>query len=356
MRQENRKIGLFRYAALFVGVLLFVSSCREEYEVLEPEYIQVSRPEYISIDGFYLLNEGSMGMNKSTLDYYDYSTGVYSRNIFGSANPTVVKELGDVGNDLQIYGEKMYAVINCSNKIDVLEARTAVKIGQIELQNGRYIRFHEGYAYATSYDCPVQINPDREIPGCVVKIDTATLEIVDRCYVGPQPDELEIVNGRIYVANSGGYRPPAYANTLSVIDLETFQEIDRIEVAPNLHRVRVDRFAQLWVSSRGDYYGLSSGLYCIDLNTGTVTDSLEMSVSNMYLAGDSLYIIGTEWSYETNAEEVSYGIVHVGSRTIASRQFITDGTEASIRKPYGLSVNPINGDIYVTDADRKSVV
>ncbi|MDL2243426.1 YncE family protein [Bacteroidales bacterium OttesenSCG-928-J19] len=331
-------------------LLLLLISCREEYEIVHSEEIQVTLPSYGSIEGFYLLNEGSMGMNKATLDYFNDSTGVYTRNIFGMANPTVIKEMGDVGNDLQIYGEKMYAVINCSNKIDVLDAYTAVKLGQIDLQNPRYIRFHEGYAYVSAYDCPVQINPDKEIPGCVVKIDTASLEIVDRCTVGPQPEEMVIVNGHIYVANSGGYMPPYYANTLSVIDLSSFREVKRIEVAPNLHRLRVDRFAQLWTSSRGDYYGQSSKLYCIDLYSETVVDSLDMAVSNMHLAGDSLYVIGTEWSYITEKEGISYGIVHVTPRTVVTRQFITDGTEKKIRKPYGLSVHPISGDILVTDA------
>ena len=42
-----------------------------------------------------------MGSNKSTLDRFDYSTGIYTRNIYGEANPDVPKELGDVGNDLK---------------------------------------------------------------------------------------------------------------------------------------------------------------------------------------------------------------------------------------------------------------
>lgn len=60
-----------------------------------------------SITGFYLLNEGNMGSNKCTLDYMDYATGYYHKNIYAETNPSVVLELGDVGNDIQIYGEKI---------------------------------------------------------------------------------------------------------------------------------------------------------------------------------------------------------------------------------------------------------
>ncbi len=122
-------------------VSLCLISCREEIEIFEPEIIQTTIPEYTSIQGFYLLNEGNMGSNKSTLDYFDYETGEYYRNIFGSANPAVPKEMGDVGNDIKIYGSKLYAVINCSNKIDVMDKYTAKKTGQINIPNCRYIRF-----------------------------------------------------------------------------------------------------------------------------------------------------------------------------------------------------------------------
>jgi DNA-binding beta-propeller fold protein YncE len=34
---------------------------------------------------------------------------------------------------------------------------------------------------------------------------------------------------------------------------------------------------------------------------------------------------------------------------LVTDNFITDGTESKIEKPYGIAVNPSNGDIYVTD-------
>lgn len=337
--------------ALFTAALLSIfSGCREEVEVHIPEVIQVSEPEYTSIQGFYLLNEGNMGSNKATLDYYDYSKGEYRRNIFADANPSVVKELGDVGNDIKIYGNKLYAVINCSNKIDVMDKYTAKKLGQIDIPNCRYIRFHKGYAYITSYAGPVEIDPDYKQRGYVAKVDTATLQVVERCLVGFQPDELEIVNNKIYVANSGGYMFPNYENTVSVIDIDSFTETKRIEVQINLHRLRADKHDSLWVSSRGDYYSVPSRLFCIDTRTDKVTDTLNVAVSNFHLDGDSLYIYSSEWSYSTMDNVITYGIVDVAKKTLVTKNFITDGTEEKIKLPYGITVNPITKDIYVTDA------
>ena len=229
-----------------------LTGCREEAEIYIPDQVSVAIPQYHSIQGFYLLNEGNMGSNKSTLDYYDYTTGIYTRNIYGNANPAVPKEMGDVGNDIAIYGNRLYAVINCSNKIEVMDKHTARRIGQINIPNCRYIRFHEGYAYVTSYAGPVRIDPDYKQTGFVAKVDTATLQVVDTCLVGFQPDELEIVDNKIYVANSGGYMVPNYENTVSVIDIGSFTEVRRIPVAINLHHLRADRHGQLWISSRGD--------------------------------------------------------------------------------------------------------
>ncbi|MDQ9745693.1 hypothetical protein RFY98_03860, partial [Acinetobacter baumannii] len=92
----------------------------------------------------------------------------------------VVKELGDVGNDLQIYGNKLYAVINCSHFVEVMDVETAKHIAQISIPNCRYLAFDKGYAYVSSYAGPVQIDPNARL-GYVAKVDTASLEVIDTC-------------------------------------------------------------------------------------------------------------------------------------------------------------------------------
>lgn len=332
-----------------IVIALLATSCRKDQMVFIPEVEQVGTPEELM--GFYLLNEGNMGSNKSTLDFYDLSTATYTRNIYGFANPEVPKELGDVGNDIAIYGSKLWAVINCSNKVEVMDAHTARRIGQVDIPNCRYITFHEGYAYITSYAGPVLIDPDYKQKGFVAKVDTATMEIVDKCVVGFQPDELTILNGKIYVANSGGYMVPNYENTLSVIDIRTFKEIYRIPVAINLHRVRADHYGALWVTSRGDYYDTPSCLYCIpNPDQPERIKTIDCAVSDMAFSGDSLYIIGTEFSYITYDNIVTYGIINLRTQELVARNFITDGSETKIKMPYGIATNPVNHDIYVTDA------
>lgn len=348
---------------LLLANLIFVfAACDRDEEIIHSTETPVAPPDATSVNdttdtvpkpkllGFYLLNEANMGSNKSTLDYMDLTTGVYHLNIYADVNPTVPKELGDVGNDIGIYGSKLYAVINCSNKIEVMDKYTAKRLGQIDIPNCRYIKFHDKYAYVTSYAGPVELNPDYEQTGYVAKVDTSTFKVVARCLVGFQPDELEIVGNKIYVANSGGYMFPNYENTVSVIDIPSFTETKRIEVAINLHRLEADKHGNLWVSSRGDYYDVPSRLYWIDTKTDTYGGELPVAVSEMTLDGDSLYLYSTEFSYNSMDWTVTYGIIDVAKKEIVTRNFITDGTEKKITMPYGIAVNPVSKDIYLTDA------
>ena len=332
------------------AVAMALTSCREDDVIFIPEEVQVSNPEFSEVGGFYLLNEGNMGSNKCTLDYYDFSTGIYTRNIYGNANPNVPKELGDVGNDLKVYGNRLYAVINCSNKVEVMDKSTAKRIGQVDIPNCRYIAFHKGYAYVTSYAGPVVIDPDYEQLGYVAKVDTASLQVVAQCLVGYQPDDVEIVEDKIYVANSGGYRVPNYERTVSVIDIETFKVEETIDVDINLSRLVADKHGGLWIATRGDYYQVESSLYCYDVRKRRMVKHLDVPVSNMCIEGDSIYVVSSAWSNVTMSNRVTFAVIDVVKQEPVSDNFITDGTEAEIKAPYGVSVNPISHDIYITDA------
>ena len=329
-------------------LLFLLLSCRGPEIILPSEEEQKGDTIHSAVQGFYLLNEGNMGSNKATLDYYDYTTATYTRNIFNEANPDITQGLGDVGNDLRIYGGKLYAVINCSNLIEVMDAPTAKHIAQINIPNCRYLAFADGYGYCTSYAGPVQIG-NTQI-GYVAKFDTATLRIVDTCHVGFQPDGLEVVGNRLYVANSGGYLSPNYERTLSVIDLNTFRVADTIPVAPNLHRVQSDHLGQLWLNSRGDYYDTPSRLYCLSTDA-TMTfplDSIDIPVSNFTILGDSLYFCGTQFSYITYEDEIAYGVIDIRTRQLLTTRLITDSI--TLVKPYGIAVHPTTREIYITDA------
>ncbi len=348
-----------------VGLCLLLAAlfgaCRHDEIVVPSEYellpLPVRQEASFAPDepiGMYLLNEGNMGSNKASIDYVDFVNGYYVRNIYAERNPAVIKELGDVGNDIQIYGGKLYAVINCSHKVEVMDARTCVRIGQIDIPNCRYIRFSRGKAYVSAYVGPVSIDPNAQL-GAVFEVDTATLRITAQVTVGYQPDELAVLGEYIYVANSGGYRVPDYDYTVSVVEREGMKQVRKIPVGVNLHRLRPDRYNRLWVGSRGDYGKIPAALYLLERKNPTtkemaVAGTFDIPCSEFVIAGDSLYFYGVSWNGQTEINQVSYGIFNIATQTLEASGFITDGTEKDIKIPYGITINPYNGDIFVTDA------
>ena len=163
-----------RYLFIVLAGCCLAAGCRKIELVNPTEYEVLPFGEDPDADpiGMYLLNEGNMGSNKADIDYLDYRTAVYARGIYAEKNPNVVKELGDVGNDIQIYGNKLYAVINCSHKVEVMDVRTCKRIGQVDIPNCRYIRFAKGKAYVSAYVGPVAIDPNAQL-GAVYEVDTA---------------------------------------------------------------------------------------------------------------------------------------------------------------------------------------
>ncbi|MHC5308622.1 YncE family protein [Myroides sp. LJL116] len=335
---------------LFIVLLTCVISCREEQMIFLSDDSAVAPPQNTTqFSGFYLLNEGNMGMNRASIDQFDYLSGSYIRDIFSEKNPEITKELGDVGNDIKIYGSKAYATINVSNFIEVFDVPTGKHIAQIHVPNCRYLNYHNGKVYVSSYAGKVEINPNAEL-GFVAEIDTISLSITRRVTVGYQPEEMVITNNKLYVANSGGYRVPNYDTTISVIDLTSFKEIKKIEVAPNLHRMQIDDNKDIYVSSRGDYYGTEPNLYVIDSTKDILKQTLNIPVTNMTYLDNKLYFLSTPFRYATGNQTPSYGILDTNTKELLTSQIIKDGTQKNILIPYGIAVNPETKEIFITDA------
>ena len=353
----NRKIAALSLTlSLALSLTLAFSSCRDEHLIVYAEEEDTGKEAVVSdIMGMYVLCEGNMGSNKCTLDYLDLSgntpTVHYWRNIYAERNPSVVKELGDVGNDIKIYGSKMWIVVNCSDKVEVVHADNCQRIGQVDIPNCRYVTFDGPYAYVSSYVGPVDLNAEAQI-GMVYQVDTLTLEVTKTVAVGYQPEEMAVIDGKLYVANSGGYIAPIYDHTVSVVDLQTFKEERKIDVGVNLHRCRADKYGQLWVTSRGNYINRKATMYWLEPRGTTyeVVGSLPYAVSDMCIVGDSLYYFGSEWSETEQRNTISYGIINVRTHELVTNKLSDAPEVAAMRMPYGIIVNPQERDFYLMDA------
>jgi len=349
-----KRFSLFYIACLILAV---VSSCREDFYIIPSQNQDTGvAPTRGNILGMYVLNEGNMGSNKASIDFLDLDenkpTVHYLRNIYSERNPNVVKELGDVGNDIKIYGSKLWIVVNVSNKVEVATADSCKRITQINIPNCRYLAFKDGFAYVSSYVGPVKFDKDAPL-GMVYKVDTVDFKKKDSVVVGYQPEELCIVDNKLYVANSGGYRAPNYDQTLSEIDLTTFKEIRKIKVGLNPHHCQVDHYGQIWVTSRGNYNDVPSRIYRLYKARNQlyeVIDSIDTPVSGLSIVGDSLYYYGSAWNNATATNNISYGLINVRTHKIIDTNLFSAPQLKAITMPYGIIVNPVERDFYLMDA------
>ena len=299
----------------------WLCSCRTD-EVIYPT-IGTHVTDEVRQGGLYVLCEGNMGSNKARLDYMNLESGDYYANWYGAQNPHQIKELGDVGNDVQAYGGKLYAVINCSHKLEIMDLK-ARRITQVDIPNCRYLAFHDDKAYVSAYVGSVA---DADMLGSVFEIDTLTMQITREVKVGHQPDELCVLNDRLYVVNSGGYITNRHDSTMSVIDLHTFTETEKIVVGSNPQRLRVDNQGHLWVCNENEVRVM---------NHSTLVTIIDLKASNISICGNTAYLLDAEnkvlYAYST----IDYNLSNI--------QFPISNFE----NPYGLLAT--DDAIYIADA------
>ena len=200
---------------------------------------------------FYVINSGDWKSNNSSLTKYDEANGEVQQFCFQAQNG---RGLGNTANDIIVYGSKMYIAVAGESTIEVTDVN-AKSIKQIKCEGQpRYLAACGGKVYISYYD------------GYVARLDTVTLTVEAKVKVGRNPEQLAVVGKKLYVANSGGMdyaTELGYDKTVSVVDLETFKEVEKIEVALN-PTVVVPVDNGVFVSSYGNYYNVPSTLQYVD--------------------------------------------------------------------------------------------
>lgn len=300
-----------------------------------------------NLAGFFVLNEGNMGANKCTLDFMNYASDTYVRNIYAVQNPDVVMELGDTGNDIAVYGDRLYIVVNGSHKVEVLDALSARRIGKIDINSPRYMAFDGNYMYVTSYV------GGEDGKGSVVKCDLGSLKVVGSVQTGVCPEEMVITEGKLYAANSSDFNTGVFDNTISVIDLATFTAEEPVVADVNMDHLRLDSFGNMWVNSRGNYADISESLIMLKKTSGKYAkaEQYNMPCTNFAISGDRIYFYGVTYDASWNATN-SFNVATISASGIEGEpaSFITDGTESTIASPYCIAVQPGTGNVIITDA------
>ena len=292
----------------------------------------------------FVLNEGGMGSNNSTLDFLRFEDGKYITGAFKKMNPDVGAGLGDVGNDIAIHGKEAWIVVNNSGIVEVVSADDETEIATVTVPTPRNIAFDDNYAYVTSwagayitYGADYSITDSKNPKGQVYRINIKTKKAEGSVEVGYQPEGIAYYNGKLYVANSGGISsqlPPTYAydNTVSIIDAASFKVEKTVEVQVNLKNVYSDDKGNIYVTTLGNYWDVHSGLYMLTASAPASVKHIDDYVSISALNGDTVYCIGTDSEFDWSATHVYSAWSVTGGSKKALSLNLSDAT------PYGLAV------------------
>jgi hypothetical protein len=312
----------FKLHYLALVALLF--SCEKE----EPNESITSGFE----NGILVLNEGLFQQNNASLSRIDLESNTVTNSLFLQLNE---RPLGDTGNDMLLYGNKIYIVVNASSTIEVLHKSTLKSIKQIKMQvNGqgqepRALTSYQGKIYISSFD------------GFVNVLDTSSLSITDRIEVGPNPEGIDVYNGKLYVSNSGGLNFPNVDSTVYAIDLASNEVIDTFVVGNNPGELLSDNTGDIYVVKRGDYSINDPSVLVRISSIGSVVNS-GIPATSLSKKGDLLYI--SYYNFNNGTSNVS--VFDMDSETILSSELLNDGAVETL---YGIQPGK-EGNFFVFDA------
>lgn len=291
--------------------------------------------------GIYVLSEGNFGSNNSKLGYYNIATSTFTGDYFTTQNPGAAG-LGDTGNDMVLYGGKLYIVMNGSSQLVVLNAGNGQLLNRIPFVNGstakspRYAIGYRGKVYVTAYDNTVSI------------VDTSSLSITGSIATGANPDGIAAYGDYLYVANSGSFNYPDVDSTVSVISLSSLAEVKKIVVGKNPNKVEVAANGDVYVSCYGNFGSIPASVSVINSSTNLLKTNLSSAYaySHVRTFGNLAYFYN---NYAGTGAELVY---NTATNSNVRTEFITDGTV--VTATYGINVDEENGDVYLLDAKNFS--
>ncbi|MGN0238222.1 MAG: YncE family protein [Lepagella sp.] len=287
----------------------------------------------------YVLTQGNMYSNiEGSLDAISLFDMNIKTGIFKAANN---RSLGDTPQCMAVYGSKIYIGTSQSNTIEIIDKATNLSIKQIKLADDPThgtspysMVCYKGGVYMSMYD------------GYLARLDTLTLAIDKSVKVGPNPDQIALYRGKIYVPESDGMNYPTYGKTASIVNPETMTVEKRFEVGLNPRQFIVCDDC-LYLLCSGNYTDVESMLYRVNYDY-TVTEICKSHVAGALR--DKIAVAYTPYSYTPYAP--TYSLVDAKSGEVTTWNFETPEYPHSFW--YNQTTNTVMIGSYVMDGDYPS--
>ena len=310
-----------------------------------PDPTPTPEPDYsVSADkqGLFVFNGGNMGSSiDGSLSFINFSKGEVTNGAFMAANG---RSLGGTVQNGDVFHNNLYIAVYGSKTVEVVDKITLKTVKQIsipETHDGpRFIIADDNYVYASLYD------------GAVIRINPETNDIISTIPVGPNPEEMTIANGFLYVVNSDGLNyDNGYVNgkTVSKIDLASFTEVKKIEVGINPTRIATDG-SNVYALSNGDYYTVPSTIHKIDAQDN-VTD-LGVEAAWLAVNDGKLYTISSAWTSDADGNWYTidaYKQYNLSDMSVVSEAYLGENV---VDAPAGIAFDAEGGRLFVSSYSK----
>ncbi|KFE98104.1 hypothetical protein IX39_17060 [Chryseobacterium formosense] len=283
-------------------------------------------------EGILVLNEGGAGSNTAEISFIN-NQSVVTNNYFKLKNNNAT--LGDTAQDIKIFGDKIFVVLNISNTIKVINKSDFSLITTIStnVANPRYIAFSGNKFYVTNWG-------NNNMANYVAVYDLNTYAHEANIPVGNGPEKIFSKNNKLYVLLKGGY---GLNHFMDVINTTTNSVESQVNVGDSPNSI-FEKDNLLYIMSSGDPYSATSfgTLTVYNTNTQSTASSTTFPVgvkpSYMDTDGTNIYYMNEASIYKTPIASPS-----INTQPIA----VTPITVNSYGTAYGFNV--VNNTIYAAD-------
>jgi hypothetical protein len=298
---------------------VFIFSCRKD----KPETF--NNTAVVNNSGsVYIINEGNFQFGNAKVSYYDFASGNVAEDLFQPANHAA---LGDVCQSINSFNNKIYLVLNNSQKIVVVNPSNFVQTTTINGFNSpRYfLPVSNNKAYVTDlYANAISI------------VDLNSNSITGNIPLKGWTEELLQVYGEVFVCNKN-------SDKLFVINAASDKISDSILISYGANSIQEDKNGKLWVLCNGDS---TKNIHASLRRINPISHQVEKNFSfadkhdfpqrlKINESNDILFFING-------------GIfkMNIADNNLPSNSLVPKGTHNF----YGIGVNPVNGDLYAADA------
>jgi len=209
-----------------LSVSLFFSSCNDD----EPAPVPGGKYD----NGVFINNEGVFPQGNGSVSFYDNEKDSVYNEIFRGENGV---PLGDVVQSMARTDGKILIVVNASNKVDIVNQSDFKYLATVSVNQPRYIAVDGNKAYVSSW------------AGKVYVIDLTNYTLKDSIVAGTGPEGLLVSDGKLFVANSGGFAIDSTVTIVSLADYST-SSIDVEAYCPSM--IEADADGNIWVLAKGN--------------------------------------------------------------------------------------------------------